>query len=121
MSHSPKPKPHPIGDHRRWERLDHVHPLNLVLEGSGPPWPCVTKDVSLSGVLLEVLDEGADDRRVLPGMRGALQLLIEGQVQSFPCEVVRVRGRELALNLFDKQAAFGMAMTHDIFSRLRHK
>lgn len=116
-THPPSSETQPA--RRRWERLAHAHRLVLELPGL-KPITGVTRDVSLNGVLL-VADPEYDLDGVLSGARGVLKIADTPEGFSFPCQVVRVTSSNVALNLFDKQAAFGMAITHDIFSHVGRK
>ncbi|MBF0141843.1 MAG: hypothetical protein HQL57_05485 [Magnetococcales bacterium] len=82
--------------------------------------PGKSRDVSLSGVFF-VPDALRDLRLVRHGHRGSLTMSAGEGPLRFPCEVIRVAEGGLALNLHDRQAAFGMAVTQEIFNSLKSR
>jgi hypothetical protein len=105
------------GDSRRvCERLSLVRKAVLELE-TGDILVGDTVDISLRGALLEVdLLPDAD----LSGLNGTLFMIGEDGDHSsgFPCQVVRVTARTVAIRLDKKVvAAFGQLITREVFGR----
>ncbi|MBF0248186.1 MAG: GAF domain-containing protein, partial [Alphaproteobacteria bacterium] len=95
---------------RRWERQDYKSALTLLLD-DGRNYPGHTRDVSLGGVYII-----PDTPGNLPecGMFGHVRFASDHDSLVFPCEVVRVAGGGIGVNFHDKQASFGMFITHDM-------
>ncbi|MBF0285700.1 MAG: PilZ domain-containing protein [Magnetococcales bacterium] len=109
--------PMPVG-RRKWDRHTYAQRLELHL---GPEVILTgkTRDVSLNGVFL--LTEKTPSMAAV-GDHGVLKLhLPDGEVLDFPCRLTRVTQEGVALNLGERAAAFGMALTREIFSDMGGK
>ncbi len=99
---------------REWKRNQHSKRLTLELskerriEG-------YTQDVSLGGLFMTVANPNSN---IVAGEIGTLHLLSGSEPQTFPCKVIRVAKKGLALALTDQMAQFGLAISHDIFHQM---
>ena len=107
--------PNPTPPDRKWERLEYQTDMKLVLE-SGVIFEGYTEDVSLGGVLLEL--KGASPEEFLLGQVGELQVMPAQEGLRFPCRVVRVTDNAIGVAFDDRQAAFGMFVSHDMLLQL---
>ena len=95
---------------RHWERQDYEIKLTLVLN-NGDRISGRTLDVSLGGLFFK---PDQDDHKILVGDKGKLRVQPESENAIFPCQVVRVNEDGIGVSFQDKQAAFGMFVTHDM-------
>jgi len=95
---------------RNWERQEYQTGMVLQLE-DGRSFEGHTMDVSLGGVFL-LVSEATDSVKI--GDKGALHILPKDDNLIFPCKVVRIAEHGIGLNFNDKQAAFGIFVTHDM-------
>ncbi|MBF0309208.1 MAG: PilZ domain-containing protein [Magnetococcales bacterium] len=104
-------------NYRKWERKPYSTRITVtfsptrVVEGT-------TQNVSLDGVLLKTVPY---EFRILKGDRGVLRMEKREEALEFPCEVIRAHRDTLVLNLFQKQAAFGLAVTQEILESIQGK
>jgi signal transduction histidine kinase len=99
-----------VSGKRSWERLEYQTSMELMLQGGR----CIsghTMDVSLGGVFLSVT---VSIEGLKIGDEGELFIHPRDDNLTFPCKIVRIAENGLGLNFNDKQAAFGMFVTHDM-------
>lgn len=95
---------------RKWERMEYQTAMVFMLN-DGRSIDGHIINVSLSGVFMLVPD--SDDIPKI-GDAGVLHILPKEDNLVFPCQVVRVTQKGVGLNFNDKQAAFGMFVTHEL-------
>ncbi|NQU55900.1 MAG: PilZ domain-containing protein, partial [Rhodospirillales bacterium] len=100
----------PNSGKRNWERQEYQTGMVLTLD-SGRSFEGHTMDVSLGGVFL-LVSEATDGLKI--GDQGELHILPRDDNLIFPCKVVRIAEHGIGLNFNDKQAAFGIFVTHDM-------
>ena len=102
---------------RKWERLEYQSRMTLVLQW-GRQLEGLTQDISLDSVFL-LTDQPPMGIQV--GEMGTLEDLPSRGSLKFPCVVARITAQGLALSFQDRQAAFGIYITHDMMLDLLAK
>ncbi|MBF0247586.1 MAG: GAF domain-containing protein [Alphaproteobacteria bacterium] len=103
-----KPSSPGTENHRYWDRLQHHTEMDLVLN-DGRCFAGTSHDISLGGVFLQVAQP---DLKSHVGRYGHLELHTGEGDLSFPCLVVRATDAGLGVKFIDKNAGFGMYMSH---------
>ena len=104
----------PLGK-RNWERMEYRARMELIL-ADGRTLRGQSKDVSLNGIFL-LLDSSPEN--VAPGEKCEIRMRVEAQEDIvLPSEVIRLSDEGVAVAFEDKQAAFGIYVTHDMMLEL---